>query len=622
MCGIVGLISADPPERLARRLSAMNAAIVHRGPDDAGVHLATGVGLAMRRLAIIDLESGQQPMMTPDGVTIVFNGEIYNFMALRAELAAKGYSFRTRSDTEVILNLYHAEGVAAFGRLNGMFAVAIHDARSNELILARDQIGIKPLYITERDGAFVFASELKAILAALPGRPALDPQAVWDYLSLRFMRPDRTIWDGIGKLGPGQLLRRALDTGATRIETYWCPNLTPDPHDAGRDYAREFADHFLAAVESHIVAADVPVGTFLSGGLDSGAIAAAASELGHRAFHTFSISGEGAGADDELPLARAVAKRFGTTHHEILMSRADYFGALDDVVYAFDEPYGDATGAALYLLSREARRHVKVAMSGEGSDELLLGYTRPSDLATLAQAAGRYGRLPRPLLGLAAKLVSPDRASILRAMAEGGAGAYHRGMAAHIGWTLSDGDKAVFWRGPPVKPTFDLVQGWYSLPDTVNPLAQKQQAEFGTWLVEDLLMKADKMAMAVSLETRVPFLHLPLVEWCQRAPMAARIGATGTLRTKAVLRDFVATRLPDAVLKAPKRGFPLPIFPWFAEGLRAAGGFFPKSRAFHDWISVDALRPIVARGCNNERRALEQLWGIAMFDRWCVAYLD
>lgn len=622
MCGIVGLISADPPERLANRLAAMNAAIVHRGPDDAGVHLAAGVGLAMRRLAIIDLESGQQPMMTPDGVTIVFNGEIYNFQALRAELAAKGYAFRTRSDTEVILNLYHAEGVAAFSRLNGMFAVAIHDPRSNELILARDQIGIKPLYITERDGAFLFASELKAILAALPARPSIDPQALWDYLSLRFMAPDRTIWEGIGKLGPGQLLRRALDTGATRIETYWRADLTPDPYDPGRDYAREFADHFLAAVESHIIAADVPVGTFLSGGLDSGAIAAAASELGHRAFHTFSISGEGAGADDELPLARAVANRFGATHHEILMSRADYFGALDDVVYAFDEPYGDATGAALYLLAREARRHVKVAMSGEGSDELLLGYTRPSDLATLAQATARYGRLPRPLLGLAAKLVSPDRAPILRAMAEGGAGAYRRGMAAHIGWTISDAEKAAFWRGPPIRPTFDLVQGWYSLPDTVDPLAQTQQAEFGSWLVEDLLMKADKMAMAVSLETRVPLLHLPLVEWCQRTPMTARIGPAGGLRTKAVLRDFVATRLPDAVLTAPKRGFPLPIFPWFAEALRDAGGFFPKSRTFHDWISVDALRPIVARACNNERRALEQLWGIAMFDRWCVAYLD
>lgn len=622
MCGIVGLISTDPPERLARRLAAMNAAIVHRGPDDAGVHLNAGVGLAMRRLAIIDLATGHQPMSTPDGVTIVFNGEIYNFKALRAELEAKGYAFRTQSDTEVILNLYHAEGMAAFARLHGMFAVAIHDPRSSELILVRDQIGIKPLYVAEHQGELLFASEIKAILAALPARPAIDPQALWDYLSMRFMAPDRSIWAGIGKLGPGQMLRRNLRNGQQSIETYWHPDLTPGPDDPGRDYAREFAGQFIAAVDSHIVAADVPVGAFLSGGLDSGAIVAAASELGHRDFHTFSISGDGAGGDDELPLARAVARRFGTTHHEIMMSRADYFDALDDVVRGFDEPYGDATGAALYLLSRKARDHVKVAMSGEGSDELLLGYTRAADLSTLAKVTRRYGRVPRSLLGLAAGLVSSDRASIFRAMAQGGPGAYRRGMAAHIGWTISDAEKAAFWRGPRLTPTFDLVQGWYSLPDSVHPLAQSQQADFGTWLVEDLLMKADKMAMAASLETRVPFLHLPLVEWCQSAPMEARIGPSGQFRTKAVLRDFVATRLPDAVLNAPKRGFPLPIFPWFADRLREAGGYVPISREFHNWIALDGLRPIVARACNNERRALEQLWGIAMFDRWCAAYLE
>jgi asparagine synthase (glutamine-hydrolysing) len=622
MCGIVGLISADPPQRLARRVAAMNAAIVHRGPDGAGVHLAPRLALAMRRLAIIDLHSGQQPMSTPDGVTIVFNGEIYNFQALRSELEARGYAFRTRSDTEVILNLYHAEGIAAFARLHGMFAIAIHDPRSNELILARDQVGIKPLYIAELHGELLFASEIKAILAALPGRPAIDPQALWHYLSMRFMPPDRTIWAGVSKLGPGQMLRRTLSEDRHTVETYWRADLTPGPHDPGRDYAREFADQFIAAVDSHIIAADVPVGALLSGGLDSGAIVAAASELGHRDLHTFSISGDGAGGDDELPLARAVAQRFGTRHHEIRMSRADYFGALDDVVHAFDEPYGDATGAALYLLSRKASEHVKVAMSGEGSDELLLGYTRPADLATLAKVARRYGTIPKALLGLAARFVSTDRASIFSAMAEGGPGAYRRGMAAHIGWTISDSEKAAFWRGPQMVPTFDLVQGWYSLADTIHPLAQSQQADFGTWLVEDLLMKADKMAMAASLETRVPFLHLPLVEWCQSTPMEARIGGDGQFRTKAVLRDFVATRLPDAVLYAPKRGFPLPIFPWFAERLREAGGYVPVSREFHNWIALDGLQPIVARACNNERHALEQLWGIAMFDRWCAAYCD
>lgn len=624
MCGIVGIAGPLPPADLSNLLARMNDSIVHRGPDDSGSHVApgAGIGLAMRRLSIIDISGGHQPMATADGVTIVFNGEIYNFQPLRQELEARGYAFRTRSDTEVILNLYHADGVAGFRRLNGMFAVAIHDARSNELVLVRDQIGIKPLYYLLDAERLLFASEIKAILAALPAKPAVNPEALWDYLSLRYVPPPTTIWQGILKLEPGHLLRYALDTRKGQVECFWRPDLTPDPFDPARDYASEFETHFMAAVESHIVASDVPVGAFLSGGLDSGALCAAAVELGHRAFHTFSISGEGAGENDELGLARQVAARLGTTHHEIVMTPATFFDALDTVAWHCDEPYGDETGIALLLLSRLARQHVKVAMSGEGADELLLGYARPNPPGGGLRRL--YRRLPPALLRAAAPFVQPRQAEILRAIADGGPGAYRKAAAVHIGWTLGDHDKEGFWRGTKQRPTRHLVAGWYTLPTTMDVDVQTQQADFQTWLVEDLLMKADKMSMATSLETRVPFLHLPFVEWCQRSPLRLRLAPdeNGGLRTKAVLRDFVTRRLPADVLAAPKRGFPLPNFLWFGRRLREDGGFRPESRAIHEWIDVGGLAPLVADVFAGRPRAGERLWNIVMLDRWCRVYLD
>jgi asparagine synthase (glutamine-hydrolysing) len=624
MCGIVGIVAHDSGVDIGRVLGRMNDVIVHRGPDDSGEYVAPEIGLAMRRLSIIDLMGGHQPMRTDDGVTVVFNGEIYNYVALRDDLAARGYRFKTKSDTEVILNLYHAEGSEGFRKLNGMYAVAIHDARRDELVLVRDQVGIKPLYYLRDAERLLFASEIKAILAALPTKPEVNPQAVWDFLSLRYVPPPSTIWKGVFKLQPGHVLRYGLKTRRADIVCFWQPNLTPETFDPGRNYLGEFEEQFLGAVQSHIVASDVPVGTFLSGGLDSGAICAASIELGHRNFHTFSIGGEGDGKDDELSLARVVSRKFGTIHHEITMTRELYFDQLDTVAWHFDEPYGDETGAALFLLSQCAREHVKVAMSGEGSDELLLGYNRKSNIDSLAKIERFYGRWPSLLLKTAAHLFDGKRANVLSAIAAEGPGAYLKGVASHIAWTLGDEEKSAFWRAGRVRPTYELVSGWYTLPASVPQLAQAQQADFQTWLVEDLLMKSDKMAMAKSLESRVPFLHLPLVEWCQRAPMQVRIGHTdkGEFRSKAVLRDFVAKRLPTEILSAPKRGFPVPTIRWFGEMLRERGTLVANSRAVHEWIDFGALKPLVEDGKKGDRAALAKLWGVAMLDRWFKTYVD
>jgi asparagine synthase (glutamine-hydrolysing) len=623
MCGIAGAVLNDPRD-LDHVLRRMNAALVHRGPDDGGTHVSGRVGLTVNRLSIIDIAGGHQPMHTEDGVSVVFNGEIYNYRGLRDALIARGCRFDTNSDTEVVLRLYHAEGVAGFRKLNGMFALAILDRRNDELILVRDPVGIKPLYHFADADTLLFASEIKAIVAALPARPAINPQAVWDFLSLRYVPPPATIWRGIWKLEPGQMLRHSLDTHRTELVRYWAPDLTPEPFDPARDYDREFEERFLAAVESHIVAADVPVGMFLSGGLDSGAICAAAIELGHRNFHTFSIGGDLAGADDELALARLTSAKFATHHHELAMTRALYFDQLDRIAWHFDEPYGDETGGALMLLSREARAYVKVALSGEGSDELLLGYTARPMIEHLGAIERKYARYPRILFKAASLFYRGRRGRILNALAAGGPRAYLKGAAHHMGWILNDGEKPAFWRGGPVAPTHEAVSRWYTLPPHIHPLAQMQQSAFQTWLVEDLLMKADKMAMAESLEVRVPFLHLPLVEWCQRSPLELRIGriAEGEVRPKAILRNFVAKRLPPEILNAPKRGFPLPVMGWFRDELRAQQKLPLVSRALADWISVDALAPLVARAASGEQLASAALWNVVMLDRWFKLYAD
>lgn len=623
MCGIVGIVNSQNPGEIARALDRMNDVIVHRGPDDSGTHMASDLGLAMRRLSIIDTVGGRQPMQTSDGVTLVFNGEIYNYVTLRKDLTSRGYAFTTKSDTEVVLNLYHAEGIEGFKKLNGMFAVAIHDSRSGELILVRDQIGIKPLYYLLDAQRFLFASEIKAILAALPSKPEVNPQAVWDFLSLRYIPAPATIWNGIFKLEPGHILRYSLKTRHAEIMCYWRPTSIPDPFDSGRDYAHEFEQEFFAAIECHLSASDVPIGLFLSGGLDSGAICAASIELGYQDFHTFSIGGEEAGRSNELPLARRVSNRFRTNHHEIIMTRESYFAELDNVAWHFDEPYGDDTGGALFLLSREASRHVKVVMSGEGSDELLFGYNPKRALERLAAVERRYKGWPAFVLKAASHLFGGRRGQILRAIANAGPWAYSK-AAADTNWAFMDDEKPAIWRGQSTRPTYDTVRSWYTLPTTIHPLIQSQQAQFQTSLIEDLLMKADKMCMASSLEVRVPFLHLPLVEWCMSAPMQARLGnfEGGEIRSKAVLRDFAAKRLPKEILEAPKRGFPVPVAYWLSQSLRESGGLSRVSSAIRDWISFDRLDGMVVRGAAGDRSALDKLWLIVMLDRWFKAYVD
>jgi len=625
MCGIVGVagpLSAATASELVRR---MNASIVHRGPDDAGSWGTEGFAFAMRRLSIIDLAGGHQPMWTEDGVGIVFNGEIYNYRALRAELEAAGYGFRSHSDTEVILHLYHRHGPEMVRRLEGMFAICLYDPRRRELHLFRDRFGVKPLYYAQRHDGFWFASEIKAILAALPARPELDRQALHDYLTLRFVPTPGTVWRGIHKLPPGHRLMLPLDGGEPRLTRYWRLDFHAEAEDPARDYPDEFAGLFLAAVEKRLLAADVPVGVLLSGGLDSSAVSAAAVELGHRDFHTFSIAFDAGGAYDESPYARAVAAHIGSRHHEVRLGREAFLDFLPRLVRHSDEPLADLASVPLYFVSELARKEVKVVLSGEGADELLAGYNfdRLGRLFARLQAAEAW--LPAGLRRLLGRVPARGAGEWLRLWGRNG----WRGMLVarpyHMTLHWNEAEKHALWRDAEgLASSVERIRGWYLAAADRHPIDQVQQVYSGEWLTEDLLMKADKLSMATSLEVREPFLDHALAEWAARLPIAWRVGDDRHgYASKRILREFCRRRLPREILERPKQGFPVPAYRWLGNELKdwAEDRLFGAGSRLPELFHPEGARPAFARAVAGDTAAAHKIWILLILGYWLEAWL-
>lgn len=624
MCGIVGLAGRFSAAEAADLADRMNGTIVHRGPDDAGRWSTDGFAFAMRRLSIIDLAGGHQPMWTDDGVGIVFNGEIYNYRSLRAELESEGCVFRSHSDTEVILQLYHRHGPDMVHRLEGMFAICLYDPRRREVHLLRDRFGVKPLYYAQQGGNFYFASEIKAILAALPSRPDLDRQALHDYLTLRFVPAPDTVWQGVRKLPPGHRLTLSLDSGELGLARYWGLDFRAEAEDPGRDYPGEFATRFLAAVEKRLLAADVPVGVLLSGGLDSSAVSVAAVELGHRDFHTFSIAFDEGGAFDESPYARAVAAHIGSRHHEVRLDRDRFIDFLPRLVYHSDEPLADLASVPLYYVSELARREVKVVLSGEGSDELLAGYNfdRLGRLFDRLAVAERW--LPAGLRRLLGHLPVAGPGEWIRLWGRHGGRGLLAGRPYHMTLHWSEPEKQALWGEPAAySSTVDRIRGWYRPSAGLHPIDQVQQVYSGEWLTEDLLMKADKLSMATSLEVREPFLDHTLAEWAARLPIAWRIGdARRGYQSKRILREFCRRRLPREILERPKQGFPVPAYRWLAGPLKAwaeARLFGPSSR-LQTLFRMTAVRPAFRQALSGDTAAAHKIWILLILDQWLEAW--
>jgi asparagine synthase (glutamine-hydrolysing) len=611
MCGICGIAGA--PDRA--RLERMSRALVHRGPDSAGEHVDGPVALAARRLSIVDLAGGDQPIANEDGTCVVVqNGEIYNSPELRHELERDGHRFRTHCDTEVIVHLYERDGLDFAQRLRGMFALAVWDAARRKLVLARDRYGIKPLYYRQHAGGLEFASELRA----LP-RGEIDLDALEAFLAFNSVPAPFSIFREIRKLPPGHVLVWE-EGGAVRVDRYARPapvSVEQLRDDDEAELVEELRARMRDSVRAHLLA-DVPVGVLLSGGVDSSLLAALAAAETTEPLHTFTI-GFAERSFDERADARRVAERYGTNHHELLV-RPEPALLLPALADAFDEPFADSSAVPTYLVSGLAAEHVKVALSGEGGDELFGGYyTYAADL--LAERIGGAARLVAPLVE---RLPSSSARTSFDYRAKRFVRAVHLApLERHLGYKeifSADVRAELTGRRSEFDPV-DVYRERYRTTAGADPLARLQDVDFAIYLVDDLLVKTDRASMAHSLEARVPFLDPLVTNFAFALPTRHKVRG---LSKKRLLRKAAAPLLPDEVVHGRKRGFSIPAAAWLR------GELLPFAR---ETLSAETLarqgffRPAVAQRLLDEHVAAKQdwsrqLWGLLAFTLWYERHVE
>lgn len=598
-------------------IRSMCDAIVHRGPDDHGVFVRPDIGLGMRRLSIIDLENGQQPISNEDGsITVVFNGEIYNFQALRRLLIARGHKLATRSDTEVLVHLYEDFGSEMVSHLRGMFAFALWDANSKQLFLGRDRLGIKPLYYAHIGERLIFASELKAILQL----PDVDRQIDWnavDYLFRTLTTPaSQSVVRGIRKLEPAHVLT-AGPNRTMRVSRYWDVAFEPNRHAGERRLVEELREKIDESVRMHMLS-DVPVGAFLSGGIDSSAVVAHMARHSDRRVKTFSVGFEEA-SFNELPYARSVAQRFSTDHYEQIL-RADSVDLLDDISWHLDEPFGDSSAIPTFLVSRSAAEHVKVVLSGDGGDELFAGY----DKYRVEQRERRYSRFPRAARSTLRRIGS--------ALPEGAKGRNFMIHHSLDGWDRYL-DAGAFFRPGQLRELFHGdVLSQIRAEDPLRDARLRLQRSKGHWLSAaqdldlhnylplDILTKVDRMSMAHSLEVRVPLLDHTLVEFAATIPPELHLkGSSGKRIFKKAMRGI----LPDPIIDRPKRGFAVPLSFWFRGELEGYARELLLSRRCSERNIINSRSVARLLDLHRRGRPLDlQLWTLISFELWCRTFMD
>ena len=625
MCGIAGQLSLPGTERDLRysspaaraTVSAMCDALYHRGPDDVGMFASGPLVMGMRRLSIIDLAGGQQPISNEDGtVSVVCNGEIYNYRELAAGLRRRGHVFRTGSDVEVIVHLYEEHGLEFVRYLRGMFAFAVWDARERRLVLGRDRLGIKPLHFATDGRRLLFGSEIKALLAAGVDRE-VNFEALHHYLSLSYVPAPHTLYAHIQKLLPAHLL--VVEEGEIHLERYWHLEYPTQPEGVPvREYAEALDALLVDAVRSHLVS-DVPVGVFLSGGLDSATVLSLMREQISGEIKTFSV-GFADGSFNELERARATANRFETDHHEMVIpsSVTDVIPAL---IEAFDEPFADSSAIPLYYLSRFAREHVKVVLSGEGGDEIFAGY----QTYIASKLAHWYRQLPRRVArsmvpGLVNRLpVSHRRVSFDYKAKRFVRGALLPAAGAHLSWKeiFTDDGKAALYAGGRngFTPTSDLYANAYSGCPSEDWLTRLLHVDTEIGLPDDMLTKVDRVTMAHALEARVPLLDHLLVEFMASVPSRLKLHG---FTTKYLLRRAVRTRLPRTVLRGPKRGFNVPMPGWLANDLRSFVGdtLSPERIAASGIFRADAVTRLVDEHFRRVADHSRNLWTLIVLEHW------
>jgi asparagine synthase (glutamine-hydrolysing) len=625
MCGINGIaFSNNWRQTDESTLRRMRDVIHHRGPDDGGIFIERNVGLGHRRLSIVDVSHGAQPMFNEDdSICIVFNGEVYNHADYRAELEAKGHVYRTHCDTETILHLYEEHGAKCVEKLRGMFAFAIWDRRKKELFIARDRLGVKPLYyVHDAEGNLFFASEIKSLLEAKAVRAEINFDVLPDQLANHGTSGDETLFKNVRRLLPGHTL--LWKDGDLKIEKFWDISFEPK-HDEKTDaeFVEEWRELFRKSVELRLMA-DVPLGMFLSGGIDSSAICAMMARTVDEPIKTFSV-GFSEREANELGYARLVANAFKTEHHEITVTPGEFFEILPKLVWHEDEPLGFIASVPLYFVSKLAQKHVKVVLTGEGSDEILGGYARYQKTLALLKYGAKYESLtPNFLRELVKNNLEnlPSSGKLRRTFLARSAdienlyfdnfAIFPRAMQARL---LSNEAKArIFEKNP-----YADLQKYLAQADAEDLLDKLLYADTKTYLHE-LLMKQDQMSMAASIESRVPFLDHKLVEYTARLPRKMKIRGR---ETKWILREAMKGILPAEILNRPKMGFPVPIGNWLRREFRhIVDEYVLSERSLSRGIfNADFVREIVSRHHAGENHD-ERLWFLINFEMWQRQFID
>ncbi len=621
MCGIAGIVGNEHGSVDAATIHAMCHTIVHRGPDDEGIFVKGCAGLGMRRLSIIDLAGGHQPVFNEDGtVWTVYNGEIYNFPELRAELERRGHHFYTHTDTEVIVHLYEDLGARCVEKLRGMFAFAIYDERRQRLLLARDRLGIKPLHYASFKGRLLFGSEIKCILAAEPELARIDPQALLQYLHLGYIPDPATAFLDIRKLPPGHVLE--LEGGKLDVWQYWDLPEYGTHQPGNEDQCLEELEHRLAEAVRIRLIADVPLGALLSGGVDSSTVVALMARASSEPVKTFSIGFRQADFN-EAPYARMVAQRFGTEHHELILE-PDVVETVQTLARSLEEPFGDSSMLPTYYISRLARQHVTVALSGDGGDELFAGYDRyrhcfRRGFGWIPDWAGRwyrehvYPRLPRDLWGrnLVYNASLPWQERYLQGVSL---------MAFEREAPLISED---FSRSLPASAeALGFMRDCIRNAPARDPLSRILYLDTKTYLAGDILTKVDRMSMLTSLEVRVPILDHVFLEWVTALPEQWKMSGDGQKR---IFRKLAArVGVPGEVLDRPKQGFALPLEHWIREDLKdlILSTLLEPRTLQRGYVNAGGVRKMLDEHFRGRRSHWHHIWQFLMFELWHRNFIE
>jgi len=618
MCGIAGFLlpGADRPDPV--RLARMIATLRHRGPDDHGEFVDGPAALAAARLSIIDVAGGHQPISIDGGaITVVQNGEIYNYVELRDDLERAGRRFTTTCDTEVIAHLYAVEGVAAFQKMRGMFAVAIWDATRRRLVLARDRVGKKPLYYFRRNGTLLFGSETKAILAALDHVPGVDASALLDFFTFGYVAGDRAVFEGMRRLTPGTALIVDARNGAERVEPYWhWPEAAEEDTVAPAEAVERLRAELAEAVRIRL-RSDVPLGAFLSGGMDSAAVLALMTRQSSRPVKTFTI-GFGDPAYDELNDARATAVHFGAEHHEQVVT-PDCVRVAETLAHHYDEPFADASAIPTFHVAELARRHVTVCLTGDGGDELFAGYTPYAD--ALARVASAGTQALRTVVGAGARIV-PVHArgkGRLTTMSLGPEAWFVWRRTVFPGYLLRRVVHGDVLRAAGTLPEQAAVSQVRRLPGSL--LSRLQQWDQRHYLPDDILVKVDRATMAHSLEARCPILDHRVIELAA-AQSSARHGDSAT--TKRLFREVIRPWVPEDVLARPKRGFGVPLRRWFEEQMIgwARDILVDERSAQRGWTRPEQVSALLRQHENRSRDHAKRIWALVCLELWARHHVD